>query len=230
MVDKEGKCSCYLNAEIKGVKNFYCRCECHSYSNFGYYTFEESLLGSKICKNTDEEINLNDKIAYQRQDKIGYDINKIYFNRLDTSTNNLEMKEYWHNINDHDQSMEITKNNDDLYCNPNLNFLYTNLKITSLSFNDYIFNIKNRLVSKHMYAGITFYEYYNTIDGTLFFCGNINCKKKYTTRNGIIYHIESGCRNKNSRYRFFCPHPSCNKKFKTKNGFKYHIESKHYRK
>ncbi|KCZ73974.1 hypothetical protein H311_05065, partial [Anncaliia algerae PRA109] len=143
-------------------------------------------------------------------------------------SDNLEMKKIWHNMNEQYKSVEISNGKIDLYYNPNLNFLYNNLSKTSLTFDDYIFNLKNRLISKHMHAGSTFHEYYNTIDGTLFFCGNRNCLKKYTTKNGIIYHVESGCKNKKTRYKFFCPYAACNKRFKTRNGFKYHIESKHY--
>lgn len=64
--------------------------------------------------------------------------------------------------------------------------------------------------------------------GHCYKCSVNGCGKKYTTKNGLAYHIRVGCEeNRNNVRKYLCDEPGCEKKYKNANGLKYHREKNH---
>lgn len=91
----------------------------------------------------------------------------------------------------------------------------------------YVKSLTQKFVKIQMFAGHYFHEYYDFTEGTVYYCGNYMCYRKYTTYNGVIYHVKNGCKEDLNDDLLLCPYNMCKKVYRSKNGLRYHVEKKH---
>lgn len=201
-------CLCNLYHNDKRIKNRNsCSCKVN-YSRDGHIT---SLT---IFEDDSDNLNQNILLDYknfENNHKRSEEPYTFFFNEYPI----------FYNANDLNFRTSLTEWNN---FQPDSNLLYKNIQVLSLNKNKG-FKYKTQ-VKKQLFGDKFYYEYLST-KGPLYFCPNRNCFNVYKTKNGLIYHIETGCKCENIVYRFICPFQPCIKRFKTESGIKYHIKTRH---
>lgn len=124
----------------------------------------------------------------------------------------------------HPQTIARThQNNSRFYYNPFCNYLYYKINVNEHHCGRY--HAKNHRL-KEIYSQF-FYKNFDKIEGVVYYCVNKACNKRYTTYNGIVYHIKNGCRENEKSLILHCPYLKCKNSYKTRNGLECHIEKIH---